>query len=69
MIIRMPLAYSLTDEQFDQCRKALVNRPKEQWPSIEMWERVAASVRLKQMENAEAHAARAALSQAEGGTQ
>lgn len=48
-----PIYYSLTDEQFDQCRNALLSRPKDEWPSEEMWERVALSVRIKQMENAE----------------
>ena len=51
--MKPPLYYTLTDEQFDQCRRALVNKPKEEWPSEEMWELIAVSVRIKQMENAE----------------
>ena len=48
-----PVAFTLTDEEFDAACKKLETIPREQWPSEELWEQIYISCRMKAMENAE----------------
>lgn len=53
-----PIAFVLSDAEFEAARKKLETVPIEQWPSREMWEQVYISCRLKAMENGEREAAK-----------
>ncbi len=47
------VVYDLDEADFEKCRKALETIPREQWPSLEMHDRVYLSCCLKAMEMAE----------------
>lgn len=53
-----PIAFVLSDAEYEAARKKLETVPVERWPSREMWEQVYISCRLKAMENGECEAAK-----------
>lgn len=51
--MKTPIAYEITADTYEACRRKLETVPMDQWPSHEIYYRVLIGVRLYEMEQAE----------------